>query len=471
MPQNILMKRILGILVGIPLTLLLLYLVDILPNKWAGAFVAGYLFIAAIIVLGDLKRSLLFLLIIGIPLDLGLLLVSRGQSRIANSGIYLSLVDISILALILLRLTGLKLNEVTEGKWLDSFRKLTTPALCFLGANILSLLVSGDKTWCVYGIVNVVKLFGLFFVVANSIKTKREIKYVMSFMVISVFIQSSIYLIQHYTHTDFDVLGQSQVSSEFYGEARGRGLMGQANASGNFFSASLVLIASLYLIERRAFVKTLVGITMGLGVCALIITLTRIAWLSLMVSGMILIMIGFKQKWLKFWTVIPVLVVLVMVLIGFWGSIADRFEKDDEGSAYSRIPSMILMTRIIRDHPILGVGTNNYTDVRERYLTKDVGEALHYAHNLYLLILVETGMVGLVSYMWFLYEILKDGIKSMRSKDWFKSKLAAGASMSIFTICIANLTNGNVSGPVANLMWFLAGFIAAIGGVLKEDAL
>ena len=71
--------------------------------------------------------------------------------------------------------------------------------------------------------------------------------------------------------------------------------------------------------------------------------------------------------------------------------------------------------------------------------------------------------------------VLVRDIKKMESRvlgqrTGLKSKLAAGASMSIFSICIANLTNGNVSGPVANLMWFLAGFVSAIGGVLEKDS-
>jgi hypothetical protein len=467
--QDLPWKKIIAALTGLLFTLLVIYLLDILPNKWSGTIMAAYFFVAVAIILGDLKRSLFFLLILGMPLDLGLLLPAGYQRGIANGGIFLTMVDISILGLIALWVIDRKTFNVTGDEGINWDPQLTKPAMCFLGANILSLLVSGDKTWCVYGIVNVIKLFALFFGVANSIKTEREIRYVMLFLVMGLFIQGSMYLIQHYTQSDFNILGQSQLSGEFYGETRERGLMGQANASGNFFSACLVLCVSSYFIERRTLSKVLIGIAITVGVCALIITLTRIAWLSFSVCGMILMMIGLKRKWFRFRFLIPVLVLLIIVVIGFWDSISGRFEKSDAGSAYSRVPTMILMTRIIRDHPILGVGTNNYTDARRRYLTEDVKEALSSGHNLYLLILVETGIVGFLSFMWFLYAILKDGIMRVRSKDSFKSKLAAGASMSMLSICIANLTNGNVSGPVANLMWFLAGFMSAIGRVFEKE--
>lgn len=468
MVQHLSVKKIIGALTALSLTVLLIYILDISPNKWSGIIMAAYLFIAAAIILGNLKRSLFFLLILSMPLDLGLLLTAGYRSGIANSGIFLSMVDISILGLVALWVIDRKTFNVTGDKRINWDPQLTKPAMCFLGANVLSLLVSGDKTWCIYGIVNVIKLFALFFVVANSIKSQREIRYVMLFLVMGLFFQGSMYLIQHYTQSDFNILGQSQVSSGFYDSTRERGLMGQANVSGNFFSACLLLSMSFYFMKRKPSSKILPGITILFGVCALIVTLTRIAWLSLMVSGMALIMIGLKRKWLKVGAVITILVILIMVIVGFWSSIAARFEKEDKGAAYSRVPTMILMARIIRDHPFLGVGSNNYRDAWWRYLTDDVRDALSSGHNLYLLVFVETGVVGFLTFLWFIYAMLKKGFRTIGSKDVLKSKAAAGASMSIVSICIANLTNGNVAGPLANLLWFLGGFVSAIGVLEKE---
>ena len=467
MGQNSLSRRIIAACAGIPFALLSIYLLDVLPNKWTGTIVAAYMFVGGAIILGDLKRSLFFVLIFGIPLNLQLLL-SAYQPRITSSGIFLSVVDISILGLIILWVIGRKSSDVIADNKLFYHSDLTKPALLYVGANIVSLLVSSDKTWCFYGIVNTIKLFAVFFVVANSIRTEREMKYVMSFLVISLFIQSAIYIVQHFTGMDFDVLGQSQLSGEFYGATRERGLMGQANASGAFFSACLVLSISLYFIMRRTLTKVLLGITISLGVCALIITLTRIAWLALVVSSVIVMVIGMKRKWLKFRIVIPILAMLVIVALSFWGSITTRFQKDDAGSAYSRIPSMILMMQIIGDHPLLGVGVNNYIDVKSRYLTDDAEKVLRHPHNLFLLVLVETGLVGFLSFMWFLCKIFKVGMMNIRSKDCLKSKLGTGILLAIFGICVNNLTNGHAVGAVANLMWFLAGIMAVVGRVANE---
>lgn len=468
MAQNLPWKKIIGTVLGLPFTLLLIYSLDILPNKWSGTIVAAYVFIAVAIILGDVKRSLFFVLICGIPLDLQLLL-SGYQRRITSSGIFLSVVDVSILGLIILWVIGRKSSDVIADNKLFYHSDLTKPALLYVGANIVSLLVSGDKTWCFYGIVNTIKLFAVFFVVANSIRTEREIKYVMSFLVTSLFIQSAIYIVQHFTGIDFNVLGQSQLSGDFYGSTRERGLMGQANTSGLFFSACLLLGISWYFIQRRILMRILIAITIGLSISGLIITLTRSAWLAFVFSVMIFTIIGIRRKWVKFRAIIPILAILVIIVMGFWDSVTGRFEKHDAGSAYSRIPSMILMTRIIKDHPILGVGVNNYVDARNRYLTEDVREALHYPHNQYLLVFVETGIVGFLGFMWFLYKVFKAGIRSIGSENPLNGKLAAGILMAIVAISIGMLTDAHVQGPVAELMWFLAGLVPAIERFVHEE--
>ena len=463
------LKKIVGGLVGILLTLLLFYLLDTLPNKWAVTLVAAYVFVMISIIIGDVKHSLFFLLIVGIPLNLQFMLMSRDQARITTGGIFLSIVNISVIGLIFLWVIGKKSNNLEGDERIRYYPRITKPALVFLGANILSLLVSNDKTWCVYGIINVIKLFSVFFVVANSINTKREMKYVMSFMLISLFIQSGIYIVQHYTGLDFNIVGQSQSSGEFYGETRVRGLIGQANASGEFFSACLVTAIGLYFIGRRVAIRALIGITLALGVYALIITLTRAAWLSFALSSMIFVIIGFRRRWVKFRVVVPALVVLIVIIINLWDPITSRFRKDDAGSAYSRIPSMIVMMRMIEDHPILGVGVNNYISERIGYLGEDVRGALRYPHNQYLLVFAETGIIGFFSFMFFLYRIFKEGIRIIKSDDCMVAMLVTGVILSIFAICICMLTDAPAQGPVAVLTWFLSGIVAAAGRIVDEE--
>lgn len=57
-------------------------------------------------------------------------------------------------------------------------------------------------------------------------------------------------------------------------------------------------------------------------------------------------------------------------------------------------------------NPILGVGLGNYEVVYDRYRLINWEEALGHAHNFYLNVLAETGVVGLVAYLSFWFVIL-----------------------------------------------------------------
>ncbi len=60
---------------------------------------------------------------------------------------------------------------------------------------------------------------------------------------------------------------------------------------------------------------------------------------------------------------------------------------------------------IIKTHPLVGVGLNNYSLVSSQYSTAVFGKQ-YLAHNAYLLIAAETGLVGLAAFLSFLATLL-----------------------------------------------------------------
>jgi O-antigen ligase len=464
--QDLPWKKIIGALTGLLFTLLAIYLLDILPNKWSGTIMAAYFFVAVAIIIGDLKRSLFFLLIVGMPLNMEFMVISRGQWLM--NGAYLSLCDIAVLGLIVLG--ALKLEG--EGDPAD-FRiqlcpKTTKPALLFLAVSVLSLFVSTDKTWSVFGIIDHMKLFLAYLVVANALKTKRELEYVMSFLVLSLFIQSAAYIFQCYTGVDFDIVGNPQISGFSRGLFRPRGFMRQSNTAGTFFAASLILTMSLYSLKRKISVKILIIVVFVLGVWALIFTFSRGGWSSFLLAGIVFLMIGISQGWMRVRVVAVLSIGVILFLSVFWDSINLRLTYDL--AAKSRISTMEVAWKIIRDHPLLGVGVNAYKDVYDRYITEDLRSegAMSIVHNQYLLVWTEMGVIGLFSFLWFILAFFIETKKSMTSRNNSERILATGIMSSFLAICVAMMTQPANSGTVPMLTWFLAGYIAAVRRVFRD---
>jgi len=469
MTAKIELKTIVVVLVGVPFTLLLMYLLQILPSKWALTIVAVYIFVILAMIVGDLKRSLCFLLIVGIPLSMEFMITSRGQGLI--NGVFLSLFDVAVLGLIVLWALKLRGSSDSAEFRIQLYPKTTKPALLLLAVSVVSLFVSSDKTWSVFGIINYMKLFLAYFVVANALKTKRELEYVMSFLVLSLFIQSAVYIFQCYTGVDFDVVGNPQISGFSSGLFRPRGFMRQSNTAGTFFAASLILAMSFYSLKKKMSAKILIIVVLALGVWALIFTFSRGGWSSFLLAAIVFLLIGIRQKWIRVRTVVVLSILVILFLSVFWNSINLRLTYDL--AAKSRIPTMEVAWKIIRDYPLLGVGVNAYKDVFDKYITGDLRSegAMSIVHNQYLLVWAETGIIGLCSFLWFILAFFIETKKSMASRDNFERILATGIMSSFLAICLAMMTQPADHGTVTILTWVLAGYISAVGNVCGNNEL
>jgi O-antigen ligase len=201
----------------------------------------------------------------------------------------------------------------------------------------------------------------------------------------------------------------------------------------------------------------------GLGGVALVLTLSRGGWLAFILSITILGVLAWYRGWLR--PIIPLVGVVVAVLAFFMfqDTLVSRLTGDDEGSTQSRVPLMGIAFRMIQDHPVLGVGTNNYAFVLSEYITPDVSqEWLFVVHNKYLLVLAETGPVGLITYLWFLLATVWRGWQGWKLKDRVLSPLALGFTAAIVSQMVhmnVDIFNGR---PQVQMLWLVAGFITAI---------
>lgn len=73
---------------------------------------------------------------------------------------------------------------------------------------------------------------------------------------------------------------------------------------------------------------------------------------------------------------------------------------------------------MIADHPLLGVGAGNYENVSARYGLLDVG-ALRYdhAHNVFLTIGAELGLLGLALFLAFCWSVVRAGRRALAARD------------------------------------------------------
>ncbi len=161
---------------------------------------------------------------------------------------------------------------------------------------------------------------------------------------------------------------------------------------------------------------------------------------------------------------------VVLLLLSFQDVILNRLLGDDDGSAESRLPLIKIAFKIIGDYPVFGVGANNFSMVIEQYITPEFSDAwIAIIHNKYLLVWVETGIFGLVTFVWFLFGTIISGLYIWKAHDHFLSPLALGFIAAILGQMVHMFVNpfNTHNRPLVQSIWLTAGLIAAMSNLIR----
>jgi O-antigen ligase len=219
-----------------------------------------------------------------------------------------------------------------------------------------------------------------------------------------------------------------------------------------------VVITSL---DRRY--KMLAIVAFGLGAAGLLLTASRGGWLGFALSIALLCVAALQRGWLSPRVILTMAIAAAVLSLLFGTTVLARLTGDDAGAAASRIPLAQIALRIIRDHPLLGVGVNNYTTVLETYITAEHLDVYRFTvHNKYLLVWAETGLIGLVTFLGFLFALILRGWKVWMRRDRLLSPLALGFAVAVvgqMAHMFFDIFHGR---PQLQMLWIVAGLVTAM---------
>jgi O-antigen ligase len=217
--------------------------------------------------------------------------------------------------------------------------------------------------------------------------------------------------------------------------------------------------------------RWLAVLSFGLGLPALVFTLSRGAWIAFVVSVSLLYFGAWRRR--KLPTTVPVITgtVVLVSLLAFQSAISDRLSSAAaRETANVRWFLMDVAVRMIEDNPVLGVGVNNYNLEMWQYMNRVPfqGIWIYSVHNKYLLIWAETGIFGILAFVWFLLATMRRGWRAGITKDRFVSALALGFTAAIgghiFHMNLDTFRNR----AAIQLLWLFAGLVLALSRVDEE---
>ncbi|MFZ5845482.1 MAG: O-antigen ligase family protein [Patescibacteria group bacterium] len=154
--------------------------------------------------------------------------------------------------------------------------------------------------------------------------------------------------------------------------------------------------------------------TLVLGMIALVLTFSRSAWIA---GGLAIALTIAKFKvqsslaWppgqAKFKVAIQIskIFLLTFLVLGFWFLIGGINPTEESWVVRSELN--VAAVKIWQQSPLFGVGLGNFlTELPQTLPSREI-YFLQPAHNIYLLILAETGVVGLLIFVWLIYKVIR----------------------------------------------------------------
>ncbi|MBW1976185.1 MAG: O-antigen ligase family protein [Deltaproteobacteria bacterium] len=252
----------------------------------------------------------------------------------------------------------------------------------------------------------------ILFVVSNELDESLLGKLV-TFLLLAVLFQGLLALIQYVFQSvpTVKLFGMTKVKELFPGQVvhRAMGTLGHPNFLGYFLELTLPLCFVCMFNLPSGFSRKIAGLAWLVGTLAIVATKSRGAWVGYTMAMLFIMALQFRKF---LWGIRPVVrlltVVLLVVLIlaGSYPVIKKRLLGSDHRSASVRMPLNKAAVSILRQFPVAGVGMNNFSESFKKYDTTGYSRIFrgykHVVHNLYLLIAVETGLIGLSLFLLFL---------------------------------------------------------------------
>lgn len=314
--------------------------------------------------------------------------------------------------------------------WASSY--LEKPFLIYLLALFISALFA-------YKRFNSLKAIGdewlvlIFFLMVNNLKDLKLTRKLL-FVIISISSLVAIYAIwQHYTGID---LYRGKML-DFIAEA------GKYRSAGNFslslaygFYAMLIGILSfcLAVYEQLKWKKYLFYFAAILCTTANLFTYSR----STLVAQIAIVFLFFILNWNKKKLFLPVLAYFVLIYaidphILLRSQQAIRAQTLEQADIRTTIWTTSF--KIFLHHPVTGVGFNNFGGFYEKYKPEG-SPTFGHAHNDFLNVAANAGIIGLVTFSWLMFSILRNLIRNFKRT---KEKFNLGVSNAVLVSFLAYL--------------------------------
>ncbi len=327
---------------------------------------------------------------------------------------------------------------------------LDWPIVCFTGWALLSALASVRPLYSLekFG-QEPLSYFGLFYLVLVHVRSERDHRRILGTLAVGLAIMAS--------------YGLWEWSRPWHPpEEYIRSFTAGGTYIGAYLAATIPVAAAQTMVGSR-FCRAWWWLITGLGVLCVVPTYSRAAWAGVAISLIFLAVAAARWLW------VPLLVAAAAGPAVFGSSVGTRFlalvspaHMMADWGTMDRLPIWRYAMGRMFDHPLLGFGFGRQiprVPMGEGYASGELvlrGSPLGYAHNTFLDVGLQMGLVGLVLFLWLLVAVLVALWRAWREAPaGYPRAVAAGILAMALAFPVRAMTNNYFADDPVILFWFL----------------
>ncbi|MFO7819601.1 MAG: O-antigen ligase family protein [Halanaerobacter sp.] len=373
--------------------------------------------------------------------------------------------------------------KIKQNKKEINWKKEYLPLVLFLGLVFLSALFSPYKKIVIYGktyrhegLLAFVSYAILFFAAIGVVDTKEKLQKLLKYLFISGAVISAIGLVQYF---GYDLIKMQDKMM------RAESTLGNSDFAGSYVSLLFPLSFVLFFYAKSKVKLWSLGIVTTIFYAFLIATGTRSAYVALLALLPITIYLLYDKLLENKKRLIIILLIFSLVTVGLarinsdysWQRFLSLFqesktlvtgtpeEKEQVGS--TRMYIYKTTVPLLFKRPFLGSGPDTFQIVypQEKYREfRDKLLILDKAHSEYLQLGVTLGLPALITYLWFLFEVVKSNFKTITINKKYQIALL----LAVIAYLVQAAFNISVL-AVAPLFWILLGLNISAKFLTKQS--
>ena len=292
-----------------------------------------------------------------------------------------------------------EMHRKEGGLFLDGTRQ-TMWLFAFLGAVFLSIPTSFWVSWSVTITIELLKIIAFYLMIVHLVNTRKRIRiFVWTYLLLILYLAGSS-LKAYYT-------GGFEVAQ---GIDRAVGLTsagGDPNALANTLGSTLGMYFLLVGSETSLGRRLLAALGSGILLWTLMLTGSRGGVLAVLA---VLVFLWWRSRHRVLGAVVGLLFIASVFSIlpdQYKARYSSMTHSELDASSQGRITAWKKGVRMFVDHPLFGVGIGNFGNANAIAYSSGRHRSYLKAHNLYVQVFAETGLVGAVAFFGFMFQFLR----------------------------------------------------------------